>query len=229
MKRTRPYLAAVAFLASLACGGDGNTGPAASRNSPGTGSSSMLVKADIDANDVSGGFSTDYEVSLRDALGNAISGAAVTIQNPVTGTLMLAETGVGSGIYFQTRAGFPSGDFRLDVTRGTDNVRGVILGGPGVHNITSPGDGSAAAAGQPLNIAWTVPSRAVAAEVETNSFGPVVIADLGGYTLAGANNPVDPSQSIEVRRYNEVGIGGGLAGSRLRVTVQNTAEPVNVQ
>lgn len=229
MHRARPSLAAVALLAGLACGGDGATGPAASRNSPGTGTSTMLVKADIDAKDVTGGFSTDYEVVLRDGLGNRISGATVTISNPAIGTLTLAETGVGTGIYFQVRPGFPSGDFRLDVTRGTDNVRGVVLGGPGVHNITSPGDGSMAAAGQPLNITWSVPSRAMAAEVETSAFGPVQIADLGAYTLAGANNPPDASQRIEVRRYNEVRIAGGLPDSRLRVTVENTAEPVNVQ
>ncbi|MGH7531374.1 MAG: hypothetical protein ACREMN_13395, partial [Gemmatimonadales bacterium] len=54
------------FIALAACG-DG-TGPATSRNNPGTGTSTLHVIADIDANDdpaVIGGFVTEYVVSVR--------------------------------------------------------------------------------------------------------------------------------------------------------------------
>ncbi|MEO7713381.1 MAG: hypothetical protein ABIV10_10740 [Gemmatimonadaceae bacterium] len=187
------------------------------------------MTADIDAANATGGFTTDYSVSLRDGLANRISGATVTISNASLGTLTLVETGASSGDYASTRVGFPAGDFRLDVTRGADNVRNVNLGGPGVHTISAPVNGSVATAGQPLVVTWSVPSKAKAAELETRDFGPIVIADLGTYTIAGANNPANGSQRIRVRRYNEVDIAGGLPGSRLRVAVKNTVEPVNVR
>lgn len=228
MTRFSFALAAAALGATLACGGD-STGPAASRNSAGTGSLTLLVTADIDASNITGGFSTDYTVSLRDAVGNRISGASVTISNSSLGTLALPETVAGSGDYFNTRLNFPAGDFRLDVTRGTDNVKGVILGGPGVHAIMAPANGSVATANQPMAVSWSVPSQAKASEVETRDFGPVAMADVGSFTIAGANNPINSNQRVRVRRYNEVDIAGGRPGSRLRVTVENTAEPINVR
>ncbi len=228
MHSFKSILAGTALIAATACGGD-STGPAATRNSPGTGSATLFVSADIDASNVTGGFSTDYDVSLRDALGNPVSGATVTISNSSLGTLTLPETVAGSGNYFNTRLNFPAGDFRLDVTRGADNVRGVILGGPGVHTITAPANGSVATANQPMAVRWSVPSQAKATEVETRDFGPVAMADAGSYTIAGANNPIRNDQRVRVRRYNEVDIVGGRPGSRLRVTVENTAEPINVQ
>lgn len=228
MIKVSSILAAAALGALLACGGD-STGPAASRNSGGTGTSTLFVTADIDASNVTGGFSTSYDVSVRDALGNRISGATVTIFNSALGTLTLPETAPGSGDYFNTRFNFPAGDFRLEVVRGTDNVRGVVLGGPGVHTISSPVNGSVAAANQPMTVRWSVPSQATATEVETRDFGPIALADMGAYTIAAANNPVNNDQRVRVRRYNQVDIAGGRPGSRLRVTVENTAEPINVQ
>lgn len=228
MSKILSLVAATAVFAAFACGG-GSTGPAASRNSGGTGTATLLVRADIDASNVTGGFRTDYDVSVRDAIGNPVSGATVTVANSALGTLTLTETAPGSGDYFNTRLNFPAGDFRLTVTRGADNVRGVILGGPGVHTISAPSNGSVATANQPMTVRWSVPSQATAAEVETDDFGPIVLSDVGTYTIAGANNPINNNQRVEVRRYNQVDIVGGRPGSRLRVTVENAAEPVNVQ
>lgn len=223
------FASAAVAAAAIACGGDGGTGPAVSRNNPGTGTGSMLVRADIDAENVPGGHSTGYHVSLRDGLGNRISGATVTISNRTLGTLTLQETAAGSGEYFNVKLNFPSGDFRLEVVRGTDNVRGVVLGGPGVHTVSGPAAGSVATAGQPMTVRWSVPSRAKSAEIETDDFGPVALPDTGTYTIAGANNPANGNQALTVSRYNEVEIAGGLPGSRLRVTVEHTIEPINVR
>src|SRR5713101_813674 len=110
---------AAALVLLAACGN--STGPAVSRNNPGTGSSTLKVTADIDANDdptVIGGFSTDYSVSLRDGLSNPVSAATVTISNPSLGTITLPETATGSGDYLLTGNTFPGGDFPLNVTRG---------------------------------------------------------------------------------------------------------------
>ncbi|HEX9705216.1 MAG TPA: hypothetical protein VGA20_08225 [Gemmatimonadales bacterium] len=220
-----------AILISIAACGDG-TGPATSRNNPGTGTSTLQVSADIDANDDAaavGGFVTVYDVSVRNGLGDPVSAATVTISNPSLGTLTLPETAPASGDYLITGNGFPSGDFTLSVVRGTDNVRDVVLGGPGVQNISAPLATSTAMAGQPLPVRWSVPSRAQAAEVETRDFGPITLPDTGAYNVPGASNPVRADQRVRVFRYNEVSMAGGLPGSRLRVKVRKTAEPVNVQ
>ncbi len=209
-----------------------STGPASSRNNPGTGTSTLKVTADIDANDdptIIGGFSTDYAVSVRDGLGNKVSGATVTIANASLGTITLPETAPGSGDYLLTGNTFPSGDFALNVVKGTDNVKGVILGGPGVHNITTPIANATVGAGQALTVRWSVPSQAKSAEVETKDFGPVTLPDTGAYVISGANNPANASQRVRVFRFNEVDIAGGLPGSRLRVQVRKTVEPITVQ
>ncbi|HYT84595.1 MAG TPA: hypothetical protein VEK86_14130 [Gemmatimonadales bacterium] len=223
-------LGLAAFIGPLGCGS--STGPAASRNNPGTGTNTLLVSADIDASDDAaavGGFTTDYAVSLRDGAGGNVSGATVTVSNPSLGPLTLPETGPGSGDYLISGNGFPGGDFTLKVVHVADTVRNVVLGGPGVHTITSPAKNATVAADQPLTVRWTVPSRATQAEVETRDFGPHVLPDTGAYVIAGANNPVNTSQRIRVFRFNEVTIAGGLIGSRMRVQVRNTVEPVIVQ
>lgn len=225
--------AGLAVLALAAACGDG-TGPATSRNNPGTGSATLKVTADIDANDdptIIGGFSTDYFVSVRNGLGNPVSGATVTISNGsfAGGKITLPETGPGSGDYLLTGNTFPSGDFQLDVVKATDNVRGVILGGPGVHNITTPLKNATVPALQPLVVRWTVPSKAASAEVETRDFGPIALPDTGAYRIAGVDNPARVDQRIRVFRFNDVTMAGGLIGSRLRVTVRKTVEPVVVQ
>lgn len=220
-------LVAATTLGIAACGD--STGPAVSRNNPGTGSSTLRVIADIDGTGGPGGMRTDYLVSVRDASGARVSGASVTIQNAMHGTLTLSEVAAGTGEYFTSRLEFPSGDFRLTVVRGSDNVQGVVLGGQGVHSIISPTTGSSAVANQPMTVRWSVPSRAKMAEVENSDFGPFAVPDTGAFTIGGAFNPARPDQRIRVSRYNEVDIAGGILGSRMRVTVETEVEPISVQ
>jgi len=85
------------------------------------------------------------------------------------------------------------------------------------------------AALQPLLVRWSVPSKAKSAELETRDFGPVTLPDTGAYQIAGVDNPVRASQRIRVFRFNDVDMAGGLVGSRLRVKVRKTVEPVVVQ
>ena len=99
----------------------------------------------------------------------------------------------------------------------------------GVHSMSAPVAGSVATAGQPMTVRWSVPSRAKSAILETRDFGPLALPDTGAYVIAGANNPVNSSQRVRLARYNEVDVAGGLPGSRLRVTVEHTIEPINVR
>lgn len=222
----------VVLLLAAACGG--STGPAASRNNPGTGSSTLRVIADIDANDdpaIIGGFSTEYFVSIRNSGGSPVSAAVVTISNPSLpgGRITLPETGAGTGNYLLTGNTFPSGDFRLDITQSTNTISGVIVGGPGVHNISQPAKNDTLTVFQPMLVRWTVPSRAKSAELETRDFGPLTLPDTGAYQIPGPDNQARPDQRVRVFRFNEVDMAGGLLGSRLRVKVRKTVEPIVVQ
>jgi len=229
---------AMAAIVLVACGGN-NT--AASHNNGGTGSLNLSVKADVDAVVGSTGSPTDLVVKLLDGAGNKVTGATVTIVNLTWGSVTLTETTPGaSGDYRKTQASFPAGDFGLTVVCNpcsvpqisptatiTGNVQGVVVGGPGVHTIIYPQAGVAVAMNQSVAVSWTTPMQAVSASVTTNDFGPVLAADTGSYGIPGASNPPATSQSLNLARYNEVAIAGGLFGSRLRVTVEaNVSYPV---
>ena len=226
MRNSALGILTAALVTVAGCGG---TGPAIERNDPGTGSTTLKVVADIDANDVVGGFITDFKVTVEDGAANAVSGATVTIKNNDLGTVTLLESSAGSGDYVATRNSFPSGDFELSVVRGTDRVEGVVLGGPGVHTITSPAANDTLAALQDLIVQWTRPLQARSAEVETRNFTSPVLPDTGAFAIPAIENEVRVDQRIRVFRFNEVDIAGALLGSRLRVEVRQTIEPVIVQ
>ncbi len=221
-------LVCAASLVALACGDSG--GPAVARNDPGTGTRTMKVNADIDGNDVPGGFITDFDVSLRDVQGNPISGATVTVRNSTLGTVALLEDGIGTGDYVATVNTFAPGDYELEVVKDTDNnVQGVVIGGMAVHEIMTPSVNDTVLADADLVITWTRPSEAAAADVETQDFAVDGIPDLGSYTIQGADNPARPDQRIRVFRFNQVDIAGGLFGSRIKLEIRNSVEPVVVQ
>ncbi len=211
----------------VACGS--GTDPVIDRNDPGTGSLTLKVVANIDADDVAGGFTTDFSVDVEDAAGNPISAAIVTINNSTLGEITLLETAAGSGMYTAIRNSFPDGDFELNVVRGTDNVQGVILGGPGVHTITAPLANASVTALQSLIVTWTAPSQARSAELETRDYGPVVVPDTGAAMIPSLELEARIDERIRIYRFNEVDISGALIGSRLRVEVRQTVEPIVVQ
>lgn len=218
---------AIAALLAAACG-DG-AGPAVERNDPGTGTNTLKVVADIEAQDVPGGFVTVFDVALRNAVGDPVSGATVTVKNGTLGTVNLLETRVGSGDYSATVNSFPSGDFRLDVIRGTDKVEGVVVGGLAAHKITAPAKSTTVPANQPLTVTWDRPTEAAGADLETQDYSASGLPDTGSHIIPGTKNPPRSDQRIRVWRYNQVSMAGGLAGSRLKLEVRNTVEPVVVQ
>ena len=228
MKRNGMWLLAWAVAVSAAACGD-STGPAAERNDPGTGTGTMRVLADIEGSDVAGGFVTDFDVSLRDGGGLPISGATVTVRNPNLGTVNLLELSAGSGDYEATVNTFAAGDYRLDAVKGADNVQGVVIGGMSAHAILSPQANDTVAANEPLTVTWSRPSEAVGADLETRDFEAEGIPDSGTYTVPGADNPPRTDGRIRVWRFNEVTIAGGLEGSRLKLKVRNTVEPIVAQ
>jgi hypothetical protein len=216
-------------LAMWMLGCSDSTGPAASRNEGGTGTATLRVNGEIEGQDVTGGFVTRFFVSVRDPAGAPVSGAVVTVRNAILGTVNLLELNAASGDYEATVNTFASGDYRLDVTRGTDNVQGVVVGGMSAHRILAPRADTTITAGQPFTVNWTRPSEAVAADLETRDFSVDAISDAGTFTISGIDNPARPDQRIRLWRYNQVTIAGGLAESQLKLSIRNTIEPVIVQ
>ncbi len=220
-------------LAAVAIGCGGNNNSATSRNNPGTGTSTLKVTADIEGQLFGTPPSpvTTYSVTVKDGFGNNVLGATVGFLNPSLpgGGVTLNPDPLTPGRYFNQLAGFPPGDFTLSVVRGIDNVQGIVVGGPGVHTISSPAPGGSYSRAQPLAVSWTTPTQAKQVTIQTRDTtfsGP----DTGAYTFEAnsPNNPVRTAQNLEVQRYNEVEAAGGLLGSRLRVTFMALVDPFNV-
>ena len=226
--RVLTALVCAVSLAVAACGDD-STAPAVERNDPGTGTQTMKVSADIDGEDAPGGFITDFDVQLRDAQDNPISGATVTIQNNELGTVPLLETSAGSGDYQASRNTFAPGDYRLDVSKGADQVTGVIVGGMSVHDIMSPSSGDTLVVNAPLTVSWTRPSQAAGVDVETQDYVAEGIRDDGTLTIAGEFLTARTDERVRVTRFNQVNIAGGLFGSRLKLSIRNAVEPLVVE
>jgi hypothetical protein len=233
MKR---ILTLAALAAAFACGSTSSNNAATSRNNPGTGSGTLLVKGDISATQTMGSTTapqTTFGVTVQDGSGANVSGATVTILNSSVpdGVVNLVEAPAGSGSYSGTVASFAAGDFQMNVVKGTDSVHAVVVGGPGMATINAPAVGSTpliVAANQDLAVSWTTPTVAKTVTVSTRNMsfsGP----DLGAYTIVAAQNPPRVGQRLRVDRFNEVEAAGGLVGSRLSVTYRVAIDPFTVQ
>jgi hypothetical protein len=228
MKRV---FAVIATAALVGCGSNNSgTNAAITHNSAGTGSSTLLVQGDITASTVNGAPLTTFSVTVRDGAGATVAGATVTVSNPslTGGSITLAQAVAGTGPYVNSVASFPSGDFRLDVVKGTDNVQGVVVGGVGMHTINAPAVNTTVSANTDLPVTWTTPAVAKSFTISTRDMafsGP----DLGAYTILAAQNPARVNQRVRVDRVNEVEAAGALFGSRWRVTYTASVDPFTVQ
>jgi hypothetical protein len=223
----------LAAAAALACGSNSSNNAATSRNNPGTGSNTLLVTGDIEAamsTATPPAPLTTFSVTVKDGSGANVSGATVTVLNGSVpgGVVNLTESPAASGKYSATVASFPSGDFQMNVVKGTDSVQNVVVGGPGMHTINAPAVNSTVPANQNLAVSWTTPVVAKQVNISTRDMsfsGP----DLGAYTIVAAQNPPRLSQRVVVARSNEVDAAGGLSGSSLSVTYTAKIDPFTVQ
>ena len=211
-------------LMLAACGNHSAT----DRNRAGSGTSTLLVTADVSGSLTSGGPVTSFQVDLRDGTNAKVSGATVVLHSDDLGDVPLVEATSGSGRYVNSKASFPGSDFKLSVTRNTDQVQGVVVGNPGSHVVNTPSRGAVVPANQPLLVTWTTPSTAKSASIKTKDFSAQV-PDTGSYPIPAASNTSQGNQKLELSRFNEVDIAGGLAGSRMRVTFSTSVDPYTVQ
>jgi len=227
MKR---ILTLAAAAAAFACGSTSSNNAATSRNNAGAGSSTLQVQGDINASTTGGAPLTTFSVTVRDGAGNTIGGATVTVLNASlpNGSITLVQAIPPNGAYVNSVASFPTGDFQLNVVKGTDSVQGVVVGGPGMPTINAPVLNSTVAANTDLAVSWTTPVVAKQVTVSTRDMsftGP----DLGAYTIVAAQNPARLGQRVRVDRFNEVEAAGGLVGSRLSVMYRAAIDPFTVQ
>jgi len=224
----------LAAAAALACGSNSSNNAATSHNNPGSGSSTLLVQGDINATQTMGATAapqTTFSVTVKDGSGANVSAATVTVLNSSVpdGVVNLVEAPAGSGRYSATVASYPTGDFHMNVVKGTDSVQGVVVGGPGMATINAPVVGSTPLpANTDLPVSWTTPAVGKQVTVSTRDMS-FTAPDTGAYTIVAAQNPPRVGQRLRVDRFNEVEAAGGLVGSRLSVMYRVAIDPFNVQ
>ena len=224
----------LAAAAALACGSNSSNNAATSHNNPGSGSSTLLVQGDINATQTMGATAapqTTFSVTVKDGSGANVSAATVTVLNSSIpdGVVNLVEATAGSGRYSATVASYPTGDFHMNVVKGTDSVQGVVVGGVGMHTINAPALNGTVTAGQPLDVTWTTPAVAKQVSIQTRDLPTTLAPDTGDFTISGAQNPARIGQRVIITRTNEVEAAGGLLGSGLSVSYANRIEPYTVQ
>lgn len=218
---------AIALSAAAACGGHS---VATDQNKAGSGTSTLLVTADVTAQVTSTGPLTSFQVTVKDGLQQPVSGATVTIHNDQLGDVPLVEANAinNPGRYSNSKAAVGTSAFTLSVVRNTDNVQGVVVGNPGAHTVNAPVVNSTVPANQPLALSWTTPTTAKSVSISTRGFSAQA-PDTGTYSIPAADNTAQTNQHLDLSRFNEVEIAGGLSGSRLRVTYTASVNPYTVQ
>lgn len=195
--------------------------------SPGGGTGTLYVEADVQGRSVNGTISqTEFVANVRDALGAPVSGTVV-----VTGRFGDVELTEGApGTYFAIHSGYETGSYTLNVTSGEDNVTGVTVVAPDMHKITTPTSGQTVPANTALNVRWTSDDVAAECRLETRDYNSDWIAgDRGVLWTPTTGNPARTDQRVRVERRNLQAPQGALLNSRFSVGILCTVEPVVAQ
>ena len=224
--RSMALLATISF--ALSCSGDTITGPPEDINDGGLGNQTLLVQAEVEVDNASGGFVTDFEVDVWDADGQRVTDAEVVIEGGF-GARSLTPNAANGGRYEGELTGAAWGTLRLNVERGGEFVRDVVLGNIGIHVFISPEIGDTVSANAPLTLRWFRDSPAPIVWLWTSDVFLEDLEDTGEFVLPASQNPTDLDQWFEIERRNEVQIAGGLNGSYFRIEVTNRVEPVRVE
>lgn len=220
----RPRLVASLCAGALWLAGCGS----AATSNPGTGSATLLVDANVSAENrvVNAANATDFDTRFSVRLskgGAALHGATVQIESDL-GAVVLVENNQTSGRYEGGQTGY-AGTYALSAILGADRVEGAALTGPPVHSFSAPLLGAQAIYGQPLEVKWS-PGGADAASLDTRELDSIAVPDTGAYTVPpGGLKKADPGktaeESVRVVRSSTLALAGGVPGSSLSVSVRN--------
>jgi hypothetical protein len=227
VQRTTPMAIVALALAALAasCSNADPIGPVEDKNSGGTGNQTLRVVAEVDLELNTGGFLADFYVEVDDATGAPVSGATVTIVWNRS-TVTVPESGT-PGIYEALVTGAASGDLKLDVVKDDMYVRDVVLGNVGIHAVLEPQPDETIPAGQPLTVRWASDLEAQSASLFSPDYD-FTVEDNGEFVVPGEDVLPHSSTWIELERYNEVEIAGGLSGSYFKLEVEYRVEGLEI-
>ncbi|UCC73260.1 MAG: hypothetical protein JSV86_01465 [Gemmatimonadota bacterium] len=221
----RAIVALVFATLVASCSDADPIGPVEDKNSGGTGNETLLVVAEVDLELNPGGFVADFVVDVEDGSGAAVSGAIVTIVWDRE-TVTLQEGGT-AGLYTAAVNGAASGDLKLDVVKDDMYVRDVVLGNIGIHEILEPQPDETIPANQPLTVSWVSDLKAQSASLFSPDWD-FDVDDSGEFVVPADVNDPTSSTWIELERYNEVEITGGLSGSYFLLEVEYRVEGLTV-
>ncbi|MGD2215434.1 MAG: hypothetical protein PVJ64_01705 [Gemmatimonadales bacterium] len=227
MHRNTPgAIVALAFAALAAsCSSADTTGPVEEKNSGGTGNQMLLVVAEADLELNTGGFLADFVVDVEDGSGAPVSGATVTIVwNRSTVTL---QEGGAAGVYTAAVTGAAAGNLELDVVKDDMYVQDVVLGNIGIHAVLEPQPDETIPANQPLTVRWVSDLEAQSASLFSPDWD-FDVEDNGEFVVPGDANVPASSTWIELERYNQVEITGGLSGSYFLLEVEYRVEGLTI-
>lgn len=211
-----------------ACG-DSPAGPDAGNlpPSPGEGSGTLLVVAEVQGRDVSDSvFETEFLATVTDTSGVPVSGSVVISGG--FGEVKLAEGLPGS--YSALRTGYDTGSYTLRVTSAAGSVSGVTAVAPDVHTITAPTSDQVVEANTALYVRWTREVPAAECRLETRDYdSDWVFGDPGVLYAPSVGNPPRTDQRVRVKRRNVQTPQGALFGSQFSVEIRRTVEPVFAQ
>lgn len=219
--RSKTFVLGIVVATAAACGGDATDA--------GTGSGTLRVDGDVEATpevanaDEPTEFTTSFHVRVTKD-GVAVTTGEVVVTSDGGSVALVWDPTDQDGRWRGAQAGYYE-VYELDVTSGDDFVSGASLDGPDVHVFTSPATTGAIDATQPVAVTWSRDDEADAAAIQTREIDPVAIDDLGTYELpVGAlrSKPDEvEEEEIRVERSSRISLAGGVAGSELRVRIEN--------
>ncbi len=221
----RAIVALACAAVAASCSGADATGPVGDKNSGGVGNQMLLVQAEVELEPRTGGYQADFVVEVRDGSSDPVSGADVTIVWNHS-RVSLQESGT-PGIYTAAVSGAASGDLMLDVVKNDMYVREVTLGNIGIHAIIEPQPNDTVPANAPLTVRWVSDREAPLAALFSPDYD-FEVADIGEFVVPGNVNEPRSNSWIEIERYNEVLVAGGLSGSYFRMEVEYRVEDLMV-
>lgn len=224
------YRSVLACSVLAACGGS-DLDPGAG-NSAGTGTSTLLVDGDIEARPrvgnarASGDFDTHLSVRV------SLNGQPVT-----TGTVTVTSRSASTPLTFDAADGKWDGIvsgydevYVLDVEAGSDYVEGVRVDGPDIHYFTAPTAGATLDSTMPTPVTWSSEQEATTATIDAEEIDRLTIPDTQQYMLAAgalkADKEAPRENTIELVRTNRITPAGAVAGSDVRVSVDNRIQVV---
>lgn len=217
-----PALALSALLLA-ACGG----------SDPGSGTQTLYVEAEAHQNGEGNHASIAVSVLEGSSSGDVISNAVVTVRDADGNEYGLPWEGVQIGGWkagaYQIKDIDWSPGWRLEVRRGDDGLE-AALDAPGTTRITAPAPGSTVhksdAAG--LEVVWEDGSGKGADHVRVDlkkaDYDRTLDQDDHHLIIDPGALVVEDKEEVRVRRWAEINLAGGTAGSYFRAMTEDSVE-----